>query len=301
MTEYAVSIRNLQKHFGPVRAVDGVSLDVHPGEVFGFLGPNGAGKTTTIGMLLGLIHPTNGSIEVLGEPVTPSRTGALDGVGALVGASAALVPYLTARDNLRLVAKLHPHVTEERIDEVLKLVKLEEAADRRAGQFSTGMKQRLGLAMALVHRPALLILDEPTNGMDPTGMREVRNLLRSLAAEGVTVLLSSHLLHEVEQVCDRVAVMNRGRVIAQGEVDELLGGQASVKVRVPDTRAAAQVLAALPGVQEVTPNGAYVTVKGVESERVVEHLVAAGIIPTEVTTARHDLEDIFITLTQESE
>lgn len=301
MTEYAVSVRNLQKHFGPVRAVDGVSLDVRPGEVFGFLGPNGAGKTTTIGMLLGLIHPTSGSIEVLGEPVTPNHTAALDSVGALVGASAALVPYLSARQNLRLVARLHPHVTEERIDEVLKLVKLEDAADRRAGQFSTGMKQRLGLAMALVHRPALLILDEPTNGMDPTGMREVRNLLRSLAAEGVTVLLSSHLLHEVEQVCDRVAVLNRGHVIAQGEVDELLGGQVAVKVRVPDTQVAARVLATLPGVQEVTPNGAYVTVKGVESERVVEHLVAAGIIPGEVTTAQHDLEDIFISLTQESE
>src|SRR5690554_6397171 len=186
----AILAEELTKRFGKHTAVDGVSLTVRPGEVFGFLGPNGAGKTTTIGMVLGLIHPTSGSIDIYGEPVTPASGAPLRRVGALVGASAALVPYLTARENLRLVARLHPEVDEARIDEVLRLVKLESASERKAGQFSTGMKQRLGLAMALLHRPRLLILDEPTNGMDPTGMREVRNLLRSLAADGVTVLLS---------------------------------------------------------------------------------------------------------------
>jgi ABC-2 type transport system ATP-binding protein len=161
------------------------------------------------------------------------------------------------------------------------------------------MKQRLGLAMALVHRPDLLILDEPTNGMDPAGMREVRNLLRALADAGTTVFLSSHLLHEVEQVCDRVAVLDAGQIVAQGRVDDLLSKGAAVKVRVKNTEEAAACLAQLPGVEAVNPNGAYVLVTGRESEAVVAHLTRHGIIPTEVTTAGGDLEELFLQLTAE--
>ena len=298
--ETVLSIRNLEKRFGSVQAVRGVSLDVRRGEVFGFLGPNGAGKTTTIGMVLGLIHATGGQVEVLGSPVRPGQTGALREVGALVGASASLVPYLTARENLRLVARLHPEVDAARIEETLALIGLADAADRKAGQFSTGMKQRLGLGMALLHRPELLILDEPTNGMDPAGMREVRNLLRKLADDGVTVFLSSHLLHEIEQVCDRVAVLNRGAVVATGAVADLIGGQAVVRVRADDPAAAARVLAALSEQPEVELNGVALTIRGLDSKSVIVRLVEAGIVPSEVTVVQADLESLFMELTQQA-
>ncbi len=287
---------NLHKHFGPLRAVDGVSLDVRRGEIFGFLGPNGAGKTTTIGMLLGLIHASAGTVEIFGEQVTPQRAAALRRVGSLVGASPALVPYLSARQNLQLVARLHRGVDEERIDEVLHLVKLDDAAHRRADRFSTGMKQRLGLGMALIHRPELLILDEPTNGMDPAGMREIRHFLRKLAGEGVTIFVSSHLLHEVEQMCDRVAVLHKGKIVAQGAMDELRGGQSIVRVRVADPRAALRLL---PDGVDLHSNGAYVDVSGLPSEEVIVRLVNGGVVPSEVTTRNADLESLFLKLTGE--
>jgi len=299
MSEIVLQTYNLSKRFGDVVAVDGVSLSVRRGEVFGFLGPNGAGKTTTIGMMLGLIHPTAGRVEVLGQEVTPKRTAPLRQVGALVG-TPGLVPYLSGRDNLRLLARLHPEVDERRIDAVLEQVGLTEAADRKVKGYSTGMRQRLGLAAALLHRPQLLILDEPTNGLDPAGMREMRLLLRCLADEGMTVFLSSHLLHEVEQICDRVAVLNRGRVVAEGPVDALLAGEQVVRVRVPSPTQAVHLLETLPGVTRVEANGVYVEVQGVSSEAVVAHLTAYGIVPGEVTTARPDLESLFLSLTRET-
>jgi len=291
--------KRLKKYFDDVHAVEGVSLAVERGEVFGFLGPNGAGKTTTIGMVLGLIYPTAGEICLFGEQVTPQKVAPLQRVGALVGAAPSVTPYLTARQNLQTVARLHEGCDGARLEEVLTLTGILGAAGRKVGKFSTGMKQRLGLAMALIHRPDLLILDEPTNGMDPAGMREVRNLLRTLADAGTTVFLSSHLLHEVEQVCDRVAVLDEGHIVAQGRVDDLLNKGAAVKVRVKKTEEAAACLAQLPGVEAVNPNGAYVLVTGRESEAVVAHLTRQGIIPTEVTTAGGDLEDLFLQLTAE--
>jgi ABC-2 type transport system ATP-binding protein len=287
----------LQKHFGSLHAVEEVTLEVRRGSVFGFLGPNGAGKTTTIGMILSLIHPTAGTVTVLGEPVTPSRNCVLRRVGAMAGAPA-LIPYLSARENLRLAARLHGDAGNGRIDEVLQTVGLTGAADRAAGNFSTGMKQRLGIAIAILHRPEVLILDEPTNGMDPAGMLEIRNMLRTLAEGGMTIFLSSHLLHEVEQVCDEVAVLNHGRVVRQGKVSELLGKeQMVVKARVPSPAEAATLLLTLPGVTEVRPNGSYVTVAGVAGEAVVRCLASHGIIPGEVTSARPDLEQVFLQLT----
>lgn len=295
--DYVIQTCDLRKHFGRVRAVDGIDLSVPRGQVYGFLGPNGAGKTTAIGMILGLIRPTAGRVEVLGQSVSPTNNAALTRVGSLVG-TPALVPYLSARQNLRLVAMLHPGVRPGRIEEVLSLVGLEEAESRRAGEFSTGMKQRLGLAMALVHYPELLILDEPTSGMDPAGMRELRTLLRGMAEQGVTVFLSSHLLHEVEQICDRVAVLNRGRVVAEGTIDSIMGGPKVVRVRVPSPGEAAALLQALPGVEKVTANGALVEVAGASSEAVVSRLVANGIVPSEVSTGRVDLEELFLELTE---
>ena len=178
--------RGLTKHFGSVRAVDGVDLMVRRGQVFGFLGPNGSGKTTTIGMLLGLIHPTAGVVELFGEPVSPERTRPLRRVGSLVG-TPGLVPYLTGRDNLQMLARLSPRMKNGQVDAVLAQTGLSEAARRKVKGYSTGMKQRLGLAAALLHQPELLILDEPTNGLDPAGMRDVRDMIGSLAAQGVTV------------------------------------------------------------------------------------------------------------------
>ncbi len=218
---YALQTFGLTKCFGPVVAVDHVDLKVEEGELFGFLGPNGAGKTTTISMILGLLHPTEGRVNVLGQEVTPTNTGALRQVGAMVN-TPGFLPYLSGRENLRLLARLYADVDDRRVEEVLEQVGLREAAHRKVGGYSTGMKQRLGLAAALMHRPRLLVLDEPTNGLDPIGMKEVRELLRALADAGITIFLSSHLLHEVEQICDRVALIHKGRIVAEGEVRSLL-------------------------------------------------------------------------------
>ena len=286
----------LKKYFGPVRAVDGISLSVSRGQVYGFLGPNGSGKTTTIGMILGLLHPTAGSIYLFGEPVTPSHTRSLRRVGALVGAPS-LVPYLSAQQNLELLARLSSGLPSARVAEILEVVGLGQVANRRAGQFSTGMKQRLGLAMSLLHEPDLLLLDEPTNGMDPAGMHEIRNLISRLAEQGVTVFISSHLLHEVEQICDRVAVLKGGKVVAEGEVKDLIGAEAVVKVCVPSPAKAVFLLQSLPGCRDIRSNGGFVTVSGLPSQSVVSHLTSNGIVPSEVTTGRPDLESIYLELT----
>jgi ABC-2 type transport system ATP-binding protein len=289
---------NLSKNFGEVTAVQSVNLRVQQGEVFGFLGPNGAGKTTTIGMVLGLIHPSEGSITLFNQPVSPHQNRGLQQVGSLVGAPA-LVPYLTARENLQLVARLHSEVENGRIDEVLELVSLTHAAGRKVQGFSTGMKQRLGLGAALLHRPTLIILDEPTNGLDPAGMREVRTLIRQLADDGITVFLSSHLLHEVEQVCDRIAVIRQGAIVAQGAVEELLSqsGQ-SVKLKVKNPTKAGELLAQLTDATQIQTNGAYVQVSGIDSETTVTHLTQNGIIPSEVMSQKSDLESLFLELTK---
>jgi ABC-type multidrug transport system ATPase subunit len=297
--EIILELKGLKKYFGPVHAVEEVNLRVPRGQVYGFLGPNGAGKTTTIGIILGLTHPTAGSVHLFGNALTPESNQSLNRVGALVGAPS-LVPYLSARKNLELVARLSPGLPANRIEEILERVDLSEAADRAAGRFSSGMKQRLGLAMALLHEPELLVLDEPTNGMDPAGMREVRLLLRELASTGVTIFLSSHLLHEIEQVCDQVAVLDKGRLIAQGKVDNLLGKRSLVKVRVDAPVEAARLLEKLPGAEDVQPNGVYVSVGNVTSKQVVAHLVAGGVVPSEVANVNNDLESIFLELTQET-
>jgi ABC-2 type transport system ATP-binding protein len=295
--EIAIRTEKLRKYFGAVHAVEELNLEVRSGSVFGFLGPNGAGKTTTIGMILSLIHASAGTVTVLGETVTPSRNRVLRRVGAMAGAPA-LIPYLSARENLHLAARMHGGIPARRIDEVLDTVGLSAAADRASGNYSTGMKQRLGIGIAILSRPELLILDEPTNGMDPAGMLEVRNMLRALADGGMTIFLSSHLLHEVEQVCDEVAVLHRGRVVRQGKVSELLGkDQAVVRARVPSPAEAATLLLTLPGVSDVKPNGSYVTVTGANGESVVRCLAANGIIPSEVTSGHPDLEQVFLQLT----
>lgn len=228
MNEIVIQTYGLEKKFGDVTAVASINLPVHAAEIFGFLGPNGAGKTTAIGMMLGLVHPTAGSVEILGETVTPNKTAPLRQVGALIGAPA-FVPYFSGIANLRLVAKMYPEVDEKRIAEVLEMVGLTEAAKRKAKGYSTGMKQRLGLAAAILHSPKLIILDEPTSGLDPNGMRDFRRILRKLADNGTSIFLSSHLLGEVQQICDRVAIINKGKIVTQGVVSDLLTDYGSLE------------------------------------------------------------------------
>jgi ABC-type multidrug transport system ATPase subunit len=298
MTKTVLQTHNLGKSFGRVVAVNEVNLQVKEGVVFGFLGPNGAGKTTTIGMTLGLIHPTAGEVEIFGQGVTPGLTKPLRQVGSLMGRPA-LLPYLSGRDNLLLLAQLYASVDAGRVDRVLEQLGLTFAARRKVKTYSTGMKQRLGLAAAILHRPSLIILDEPTNGLDPAGMREVRNLISTLAEGGTTVFLSSHLLHEVEQVCDEIAVINQGKIVAQGSVDDMLRQQEPViRVRVSSPEKAKLALHSLSGITEIVSNGAYVEVKGVSSERIVAHLSNQNMPPSEVVEKKSDLEGLFLGLTQ---
>ncbi len=297
MTNIVLETKNLTKAYGRLKVVDSVNITAYEGEVFGFLGPNGAGKTTTLGMMLGLVHPSDGEVYLLGERVTPNHVHALKQVGALLGAPA-FVPYLSAWDNLDLLARLSPDVDKKRITETLERVGLAEVAHRKVGKFSTGMKQRVGLAMALLHRPRFVILDEPTNGLDPAGMREIRQLLRSLAETGTTVLLSSHLLNEVQQVCDRIAVLNKAHVVAHGLVTDLLNAQKpAVRVTVSDTSAAVQAFETLAGIENLQTSGNTITVMGVTSQAVMNHLLQNHIIPTEITAHKHDLESLFMDVT----
>jgi ABC-2 type transport system ATP-binding protein len=216
-----VAARGLVKRYGDLVAVDHVDLTVERGDVFGYLGPNGAGKTTSLRMLLGLIAPTDGNAELFGRDPMKVGARALDGVAGFVEGPR-FYPYLSARRNLRLLADLDGNVPRGRIDEVLDTVELRDRAKDRVGGYSHGMRQRLGIAASLLRDPRLLLLDEPTTGLDPPGMRDMRELVRRLASEGITILLSSHLLTEVEELCNRVAIIRRGQIVHEGNLEELL-------------------------------------------------------------------------------
>ncbi|WP_026539416.1 ABC transporter ATP-binding protein [Arthrobacter sp. 9MFCol3.1] len=247
--DLSIETRGLTKRFGQQMAVDGVDLAVPKGAVFGFLGPNGSGKTTTIRLLLGLATATGGSMRVLGEEMPGKLNVVLPRVGALVEGPA-FYPFLSGAANLRRMDAADPYgsaaTRRARVQSALERVGLTHAADKQVRAYSLGMKQRLGIANALLAPRELLVLDEPTNGLDPQGTREVRSLVRSLAADGATVFVSSHLLAEVEQICTHAAIMSAGRLVAQGTLAELRGaGQARIRVLTPDPGTAAQVLAGL--------------------------------------------------------
>ena len=231
-----VVARGLVKRYGDIVAVAGVDLTVEPGDVFGYLGPNGAGKTTSLRMLLGLIRPTSGNAELFGRDPIAVGAKALEGVAGFVEGPR-FYPYLSGLRNLRLLADYDEPVSRSRIDEALELVELRDRAKDRVGGYSHGMRQRLGIAASLLRSPRLLLLDEPGTGLDPAGIRDMRNLIRRLAGEGITIVLSSHLLYEVEELCNRVAIIRKGSIIYQGQLGDLLATAASgytLRTREPE-------------------------------------------------------------------
>ena len=293
-TEVALEARGLTKRYGDALAVDRVSLSVRRGEVYGFLGPNGAGKTTTLRMLLGLIRPTSGSATVLGR--RPGDAAALAKIGSMIEGPA-FYPYLSGRDNLAVVAR-YAGVGKAHLDQVLETVDLGSRGGDKFGAYSLGMKQRLGVAAALLKEPDLVVLDEPTNGLDPAGMRDMRALIRRLGDEGHTVILSSHMLGEVQQVCDRVGVISSGQMILESTVEELRGeGELVLRASPYDVvRATLDDLEYVQGVH---------TVDGELRLRVDEHLtgevtralVLAGVEVREVRRVDRQLEDVFFEIT----
>jgi ABC-2 type transport system ATP-binding protein len=303
VTELALASSGLTKQFrGGQFAVDGIDLAVPSGSVYGFLGPNGSGKTTTIRMLLGLIQPTAGSHDVLGLPMPAGQAAALPLVGSLVEGPA-FYPHLSGRANLaRLDAAdrtASPATMRDRIERALDRVGLLAAADKRYRAYSLGMKQRLAIATSLLRQRQLVILDEPTNGLDPQGTREVRSLIREIAADGTTVFVSSHLLAEVEQICSHVGVMRTGKLVYQGSLADLRG-QARLLVRTPQPDQAAVVLRDL-GLTGVALAGHEVRADlgSLLPEVINERLVLAGVPVAGLETPRRSLEDEFVELTGE--
>ena len=298
MSDLVIQTDGLTKRYGNIVAVDGLSLEVPRGHIFGLLGPNGSGKTTTMGMLLGLVKPTAGSFTLF--DAATQHQDSLRRVGAIVE-TPSFYPYLSGRANLAYFQGITGRGGPGELDDLLEKVGLADRAHSRFRTYSLGMKQRLGLAYALLGDPELLFLDEPTNGMDPAGMAEVRDLIQSLGTGGRTVMLSSHLLHEVEQVCDSVAILSKGKLIAQGKVDDLVhsrGGE-RVRLRTTDNTKAVEVLSELDWVAEVTIKGESVVVTA-PSERSPELSIALGqseVYVTEMVAEEMSLEQYFLDVT----
>jgi ABC-2 type transport system ATP-binding protein len=294
-----VEIRGLVKRYGELVAVDNVDLTVDHGDVFGYLGPNGAGKTTSLRMLLGLIRPTSGTASLFGRDPLIQGAKALDGVAGFVEGPR-FYPYLSGRRNLRLLADYDEPRSTSRIEEVLELVELRDRAKDRVGGYSHGMRQRLGIAAALLRQPRLLLLDEPTTGLDPAGMRDMRDLVRRLAGEGITIMLSSHLLYEVEELCNRVAIIRKGRIVYQGTLQDLLASATTVyKLRAIEPERARLVLLAHSGVTDVLLSEGELRFTA-EEPTVAALSVAlgkAGVGITALVPERESLEELFLGMT----
>ncbi len=300
MAEPVLEASHLTKRFGDRVAVSDVSFELSAGEVFGFLGPNGAGKTTTIRMLVGLARPDEGNVRIRGIDLARDFSRAMARVGCIVE-SPDLYSYLTGRENLLHFARMLPDGAAARIPELADLVALEERLDEKVSTYSLGMRQRLGLAQALLGAPDLLILDEPANGLDPAGIREIRRLVRTLAGErGIAVFVSSHLLSEVEQMCDRVAIIHRGRTLATGPVSELVSrAAAGFRIRARPAGRAAEVIDAL-GNGTAEPDGEdslLVTAPAEAIPAAVRALAGAGIEVFSVERRASTLEDVFLDVT----
>lgn len=301
-----IETNNLGKKFGDKEVVSSLFLQVAKGDVYGFLGPNGSGKTTTIRMLLGLIQPSQGSAMLNGYDTKSDLNRAIGGVGAVVE-SPSFYDYLSGRENLRLMANLIPGISGERVEEVLEMTGMADRADGPAGSYSTGMRQRLGIARALLNYPQLVILDEPTNGLDPRGMIEIREIIGRLnREEGITFFISSHLLHEVEQTCNRVGVLREGKLMAQGLVNDLIDSEHEViEITVAEERTGetARLLTLLDYVSDVEICDSRVTArieKG-SSARLNRYLMNNGIEVAYLAPQNSSLEEYFIELTERND
>ena len=293
----AIRTENLTKNYGKVIAVDSLNLVVERGEIFGFLGPNGAGKTTTMRMLLGLVAPTSGSAMMLGLSVSAALPEILAHTGSVIE-NPTFYPFLSGRDNLRVVARI-TGTPDDRIEPILELVDLTGAAKRKFKTYSLGMKQRLAVGAALLSSPELLILDEPANGLDPAGIVEMRDLLRRLKDEGHTILISSHVLHEIEQVCDRIAILVTGRIRVQGRVHDLLSANSAIKVRIDRAGEAEAILDRVPWVGGVTRDGntLSITAPVQRSAEVNQILAESNLYAAEIAPQEQSLEQYFLEVT----
>lgn len=302
MAPPAIQLELLSKHYGRVRAVDNVSLTVETGQLCGFLGPNGAGKSTTIRMLLGLVRPTAGRAYLLGQPCSSVRARAAGAVGALVE-DPAFYGYLSARRNLALLGRLSGGVSSLEIERVLDLVGLRAQAGRRVSAFSHGMKQRLAVAQALLPRPRVLLLDEPSNGLDPRGRVEMRALLQRLNREGLTIFLSSHLLEEVERLCTHLAFLSHGRLLLAGPTPKLLASEmVRVEVEARPVDMTMQVLARQPEVGSLRQEGGAVVFSCPRSALagINTALVTAGVAVSALVPRAESLEELYLRLTEEA-
>lgn len=288
----------LTKRFGKLEAVKNLDLEIYRGEVFGFLGPNGAGKSTTVGMILGLVTPTSGSLELFGQKLDKHSWSVLRRVGAIIE-EPAFYPYLSGRNNLEALARAIGNIPAARITEVLERVNLADRANDRYSHYSMGMKQRLGIASTLLRDPELIILDEPTSGLDPAGTKEVRDLIPQLAQEHRAVFLCSHLLHEVELVCDRVAIIKEGVMITSAPVHELLTKGQLLRIRVNNPGQAASILEKVSWVNSVKIEDEYVIVDvpRESASEVNKALAENGIYASELVSSHVSLESVFLELT----
>lgn len=297
-SEVVLRLTGLTKRFGKIEAVKDLDLELYRGEVFGFLGPNGAGKSTTVGMVLGLVAPSAGSIEIFGRKLDGDSWPLLRRVGAVIE-SPAFYPYLSGWDNLEALSRSLGGVPKSKIGEVLERVNLSDRARQQYSQYSMGMKQRLGIASTLLRDPELIILDEPTSGLDPAGTREVRDLIPRLAHESRTVLLCSHLLHEVEQVCHRVAIIKTGVLVACAPLDQLVANGQVLKVKVDNIESAATVLRSLDWIKSVKREGDYLLINAPPNSgaRVNAALAEQKLYASELVAGSNSLEDVFLQLT----
>jgi ABC-type multidrug transport system ATPase subunit len=305
MTQTLVQTHALTKRFRQVTAVEDVHLEVQEGDLFGFLGPNGSGKTTTVRMLLGLVYPTSGEMQLLGRPMPRDARVVLPHVGALIEGPA-FYPHLSGARNLALFDAAGPRGNRKtrgrRIQDSLERVGLASDARRAVKTYSSGMRQRLGLAAALLRRHRLLVLDEPTNGLDPRGMQEIRDLLVELTADGTTVLLSSHLLTEVEAICNRAAIIHEGRLVAHDEVAALLAPTGRVWLDTPDPEIVRDLAARTPGfsIADRSAHRVALRLNGVTPEQLSARLHQEGVRVREFVIERPTLEQLFLTLTEGS-
>jgi len=295
-----IKVNHLSKHFGSLIAVNDLSFEVNQGDVFGFLGQNGSGKSTTIRMLLSLIHPTSGAIELFGMPLATKRNEILEEVGAIIERPD-LYPYLTAKEHLQLFAKLRKkNIPPTQINETLVKVGLIDRAKDKVNTFSLGMKQRLGIAIALVHNPSLIILDEPTNGLDPQGISDIRNLIKQLAQqEGKTILVSSHLLSEIEQMATQIMIIHKGKKVAEGAIQKLLDpAKMIVHIKTTNDAQALQVILAGSFSNYILQraSGIYLCIPDYEIPLLNTFLINAGVGLVGVET-RNALEDYFLQVT----